>query len=478
MRFNAGLGLTASSSEGIGFSPSLSFSRKVGTADGYDQNLGLNIGTAINSRQGFKTISFAPFMSISHAATTRYTCSGTELNKSISHEIDSRSVQFNFSTPTYVPSIQFPMRNSSFTFSGRLGLELFGVQGGAQLSGYFTKQQLSTNNLKLKAYGLLYAHHAKNNLNVLLDFNREKDNSFSSDTRHLPLSAMTADVFSVSGQGLSGSYQLRRSDVPTTFDNQSVNLNAGKSFGIEAGAGNMVRAGADVVFNNSYSYAKKWHNTSSNGALTGLDFSSTPSNSNPSYEPAYFKMAGERTVDDSGYFNALGGFEPVRPQLADAGGLEVRTNNTLVRYSEGDVIQTLPDSPVSRSKREKRKQVISYLTATEAAQYGLEKCILSFPENDFKLTNPTAGSRTTSRRKGHHLSEITVLREDGQRYVFGIPAYNNVQNEVSFSVDGSSASCQSGMVGYSAVDASTGNNKGKENYYNKVSTPTYAHSFY
>lgn len=474
MRFNAGLGLTASSSDGIGFNPSLSFSKKVGTVDDYDRNAGLSIGTAINSRQGFKSISFAPFMSISHDAVKR---KKGEEGAAWSHETNSRSVQFNFSTPTYVPSIQFPMRNSSFTFSGRLGLELFGVQGGTQLSGYFTKQELTTNSLQSKAYGMLYAHHAKYNLNALLDFNREKDNSFSSDTRHLPLSAMTADIFSVSGQGLSGSYQLRRSDVPTTFDNRSVNLNAGKSLGIEAGAGNMVRAGADVDFNVSYSYANKWHNTGSNGALTGLDFSSGPSNSNPSQEPAYFKMAGERTVDDSGYFNALGGFEPVRPQLADAGGLEVRTNNTLVRYNEGDVIQSLPDTPVKRSKREKRKQVISYLTATEAIKYGLDKCILNYPENDFKLTNPTAVSRTEVPRKEHHLSEITVLREDGQRYIYGIPAYNTIQDEVSFSVDGSGSNCQSGLAGYSAADASIGNTKGKENYYNRVRTPAYAHSY-
>ncbi len=473
-----GLGLTASSSEGIGFSPSISFSKKIGKVDEYDQNLGLNIGTAINSRQGLKAVTFGPSMSISHAAVKRYrTDKKPYEGKSWSHEQISSNAQFSFSTPTFIPSIQFPMRNSSFTFSGRLGLEVFGAQGGVQISGYFSQQKLTTNSLKSKAYGFLYAHHAKNKLNALLDFNREKDNSFSRDTRHLPLSAMTGDVFSVSGQGLSGNYQLHRSDVPTTFDNSSINLNAGESLGLEVGAGNIVRAGGDVIFNNATSYAMKWHDTGSNGVLKGLDFSGGPTNTKPSYEPAYFKMAGERTVDDSGYFNTLGGFEPVRPQLADAGGLEVRTNNTLVRYSEGDVIQTLPDSPVNRSTREKRKQVISYLTATEATQYGLEECILSFPENDFKLTNPTAGSRTTSLRKGHHISEITVLREDGQRYVFGIPAYNNVQNEVSFSVDGSGDNCQSGMVGYSAVDASTGNTKGKENYYNKVSTPAYAHSF-
>lgn len=466
-----GLGLTASTSGGVGFSPSLSFSKKVGTVDNFDTNLGVNVSTSINSRQGLKAMTMGTSMSLSYMTAYRY--------KPTASAVDAgTSANFSFGSPTYVPSIQFPMKNHSFSFSGRLGLELFGVQGGVQLSGYYSNQKLATNQIKSRAFGLMYARKAKNELNAIQDFNRENDGPFSGDyTRHLPLAALTADVFSVSGQGLSGSYQLRTGDVGARFDNQSTNLSSGESLGAEIGAGNLVRGGGDVMFNSSNSYSKKWHDLGSNGALNSLDFAGDIDNSDPDYEPVYFKMAGERTVDeDPDFWNDLGGWDAVRPQLADAGGLNVRSNSVLVDQND-NVVRNLGGT-IKRKKRERRNQLISFLTADQASVYGLNRCINNYTENNFSSNNVTPEPRVDGiKRKGHHISEISVLREGGQKYIFGTPAYNNVQKEVSFSVDGSTADCQNGLIPYSAQDVSVNNNKGKENYFNQVTTPAYAHSF-
>ncbi len=78
------------------------------------------------------------------------------------------------------------------------------------------------------------------------------------------------------------------------------------------------------------------------------------------------------------------------------------------------------------------------------------------------------------------MSEITVLNADGRRYVYGIPAYNVSQKDVTFSVDKerNAANLDSGLVAYSVgSDNTPKNTKGKESYFNREEMPAYAHSF-
>lgn len=108
----------------------------------------------------------------------------------------------------------------------------------------------------------------------------------------------------------------------------------------------------------------------------------------------------------------------------------------------------------------------------------------------FRLNSVSAPSRllmvkekrVNEFRKAHHLSEISVLNNDGKRYVYGIPVYNLVQKDVTFSVDGrNKGNMKKGMVGYrydaQQNDASTRNKQGKENYFSKEEMPAYSHSF-
>src|SRR5690606_571241 len=82
-------------------------------------------------------------------------------------------------------------------------------------------------------------------------------------------------------------------------------------------------------------------------------------------------------------------------------------------------------------------------------------------------------------RKPHHLSEIKVVGDDGRRYVYGLPAYNVTQEDVTFSVnkETNEENLEKGLVGYGQTDDSILNSKGKDNFFNKDITPSYAHSF-
>lgn len=77
----------------------------------------------------------------------------------------------------------------------------------------------------------------------------------------------------------------------------------------------------------------------------------------------------------------------------------------------------------------------------------------------------------------HHIGEISVLRADGARYFYGLPAYNIKQQEVTFNVQGQTTNCGTGIVTYSGTDNSLSNSRGIDNYYSSTETPAFAHSY-
>lgn len=94
--------------------------------------------------------------------------------------------------------------------------------------------------------------------------------------------------------------------------------------------------------------------------------------------------------------------------------------------------------------------------------------------------------RVNNYRKSNHMSEISVLNNDGKRYVYGIPVYNLKQKEVSFSVKNENGNPETGLAKYVSRldpghkgdgDDSTTNMNGTDRYFTSEETPPYAHSF-
>ena len=104
----------------------------------------------------------------------------------------------------------------------------------------------------------------------------------------------------------------------------------------------------------------------------------------------------------------------------------------------------------------------------------------------------TVPQAITASAKEHHIGEITQLGIDGRRYVFGLPAYNITQEDVTFAVgerlfQNSNVSLllptnhYSGLLELNATQLSTlaseSNDKGLDKYFSRTVTPSYAHSF-
>jgi len=76
----------------------------------------------------------------------------------------------------------------------------------------------------------------------------------------------------------------------------------------------------------------------------------------------------------------------------------------------------------------------------------------------------------------HHISEVTILKPDGKRYIYGIPAYNNYQKEVTFNSDKNTVDTNN-LVSFSGNDTTRRNNRGKDHYFDSKIIPPYAHSY-
>ncbi len=472
---NASMGLTADSKEGIGFSPSVSYSKKIAETNGFSTLISNGLGTNINSRAGFKALTYNVGLSTKGYGTIKGKDeNGNEasLRANSSHSFFSGSATLlNNSSISYIPKIEYPMNTHSFTFQASVAAEGMGAFAGASFTGYHSNQKLASNLFSTPSYGIAYLDKGKDK-NDLLDFNREKDGSFTKEKPNLPIPFLTHDLFSVSGQGIGGSYQLFRGDVGVVHDKKAKNFSSGNSLGVEVGAGNAFRLGGDIHTNIVNSYTGKWDDYNPTLDLNVGFFSSS---NVAEYESHYFKAAGEASpylLNEENVFTATGLENAVKFSL-DKSGSEV-TLQPVLKSNNGN--SNSISGPILRTNRSKRNQSISYLTVDEAKKFALEKRIKNYILNSESFS--TFG-RDTVFRKGHHISEITALRPDGLRYIYGIAAYNKEQYEISYSVDGN-GDCNSGLFPYipqNSDEITPSHKHGLDHFLDQEKTPAFAHSF-
>ena len=133
--------------------------------------------------------------------------------------------------------------------------------------------------------------------------------------------------------------------------------------------------------------------------------------------------------------------------------------------------------------RDKRTQVVTMLTAAEATRVGLDDSLRSYKSTLDANKNLTYCNipRVGDYRKGHHISEITVLESSGMRYVYGLPVYNTMQQDFTFSVR-KPGSDTTNLVGYGSDEPTPHSQEilsdnGIDGYMSMQQTPAYASSF-
>jgi len=452
-----GLGIQYDSQNGSDVTPIIEYKANE-SESGINYSLKSSIG--INSRRGLRDLSIS----------YNYKPMDIYLRGNIS-----------FSASTYIPSSDLPLANNSFTFHGSTGLEIYGLNGHFFLDGYRSDQRLAKKRQKQASFGYMHSQWAEPS--DVMDFNRERNGlPWRENMPTLPPAFGTNDLFSASGQGASGQFRAIRNDIGYYRDAYHINTNASRSLGIELGfAPNLVKAGLNVNVTNVNAFAQGWKENNPLAQTTDH----THWDSISLYEPVFFKNSGELTMTDSSFFKFWGKTRPAQAELESPTG----ATKTAFQFSSNQVAyerSSFNATPVlKRTNRERRNDVWQYLTGKEASKQGMEKNIVSYKRGVSQIrlskdaTNCAIDS-TLSRiryKKAHHLSEVSIVKPDGSRYVYGIPAYNVLQKEVSFSIHTSKTDGGSGLIQYDVNDNSISNNQGRDAYYSAESLPAYPYAF-
>lgn len=356
------------------------------------------------------------------------------------------------------------MNNISLNAKVKLGASLFGVFANTYVSGFYNEGHLVNDGKKIptRSYGYLNYQNASGE-NYTMDLNREKDGPVGKHTPNLPIPSMTYDIYSLTGQGISGMFRPIRTDFGILGDAPITSRSQG---GRAAGDGGYKHAGLNMGVSLSKSTSGAW--SSHNGLVGSLGFKS-PVADDP-YEPWYFKVHGEHQGESMAAFARFGGEEALRFRLAGSGGnvsvSEQLEDNTSVR-------QASPEQSLGKERKARNQSIIAYTnneilkdTTTLINTFKIE-----YLDSSGSLQSL---SRTQGKYPGHHWAGYTSLSPEGLRYNYALPAYNRKQVETTFSTVGGEGNRTSvtGSNGVPSHDA-----EGTDNFLKQTEVPGYAHSY-
>ncbi|QHS58597.1 PA14 domain-containing protein [Chitinophaga agri] len=387
---SGGLGFTNSSQNGLTISPSVGYSIQAAEyGDKGNLMVPLSVGTALNTREGMKSVQFSAGTSLYRTNEKNTKANGEGNGMTTTGRL---SGAISFASPSFNPAMSVPYTSTMLTISAKVGAQMKIVHPSLSLGGYIAKQGIEPEDqvMRLPAYGYLNYQHAEGNPLAVLDYNREKDASYRDrdpQSTNIAIPIYTYDVFSILGEGVSGSFRGYRSDVGYVYDHKLKTKDKSLSIGADVGFGDIVKIGVDVNYTRSFTETLPWTDSRSNPLASSLAFTK----GGGLVEPSYFRNPGEKTVNTKAFYDLIGGEDIVVPKLFQAGA-DIRTLNTLTTYKDGrfgkDVALKARENV--KENRDKRTQVITYMTAKEASVAGQSPYLENYQLNKFMLQNDCA----------------------------------------------------------------------------------------
>jgi hypothetical protein len=484
MAANAGIQFGLSSKEGVNMGANLGV-QYMETMGKSSIQSGLGASTSYNSRAGIRGLELNMNVNSSiHVSSHRfgnYRPGGTLMSESIS-----------FLRPTYSPSLRFPFTSKNYTGRFEYGSAIFGLKRGLAINGYYQKSYISKEDQKQvkPVYGTMYLHEGAGSGNAVLDFTRENDQEVTPETPVIAAPQYTYDVFSIKGEGTGGSIRFYRDDLATVHDPKVTSKDQSLSFGVDFNPTTDPYIGGEVGAVKVTSTAEAWKEGNQLNPAIGFK----PNDGLKQF--GYFRSPGEMGVVNQSYLDAVGGINLVSFQLA--GNAQHPKVNPALHIID-DAIGTRINSVKNLSNigstltRAGRSQVVSVLTVGESRLTGIDKTTYLYHTAvpvSTGTTEPKLLQRKQLQREGNyardwHVGEINVLESSGQRYVYGLPLYNTMQKDFSFSVSNQELSGMADKVVFTSNEADINGSPhldeksktNKDGFTHISSTPPYAHSF-
>ncbi|HEY4062668.1 MAG TPA: hypothetical protein VGM30_12240 [Puia sp.] len=475
LNLNLGANAKLSSRSGLTLSPSLNASMH---SVSQRMDLGVGISTSYNSRTGIQDLNI-------HSQMQAYAEVGEEKDyvdpNRGGHFNTLSSTNISFARPSYLPTLRMPMQYSNTFGQLELGTGMFGLRGAGTIQGYYTESGVADGSVTIAKplVGFMYLENAGGHKDAVMDFNRLNDGAVTPNTPVISAPQYDYDIFTIQGEGTGGSIRAYRSDLGFMHEHETLSKDKNISIGFDiAPTGHF---GGNVNSGSMPTRSGNWDDAN-NTLNQALQFNANSSVN--SFEHVYFRNPGEATVTNDDIINKIGRDNLVRFKL-DGSTVTPRLESQVEQFSKktGAGMGTLSVATANTTgQRDRRTQVVTMLKADDARRVGLDTSLRSYQStldgsNDLQYTNiPRVGGY----RKGHHISEITVLEATGMRYVYGLPVYNKVQKDFTFSVG--NIGDADNMVSYASSEPATTSahitgNTGIDGYVNIQQTPAYASSF-
>jgi hypothetical protein len=463
-----GVGINSNTSDGVNISPNISLSLRDKMTNDLTSSMSVSASLGYNTRQGLKNLTLSQSFGL--------TGQNKDETRSGSTSFDVGGIGFNFNTPPYYPQIGIPYRTTNRSYSIDVGVSGFLVFAGAGLTGYKYKREIIRRENRNPAFGFLYANKGTNISNAMMDFMREKDNPVIKNIPNIAIPVATADIFSYSSQLGGGQFRLYRGGSGEVFDAAVNDETNTSTLGLDLGFGAYFHGGITSYKQNVSNKTAKWKND--NKFQDWADYKNN--DADPNEEHAYFKQMDEKNVGNTDFETVIKGENTVHVGLA---GLMAKSE---LHSKQHDMYSV--SAPLKKSGRQVRRTAISYLTGNEASKGGLTRGVETYPENKLAgfaatLPNPTGSISRNASGRGDHLSEITVTGDDGKRMVYGVPVYNNTQEEYTFAANPArklvTADISRNLIGFDLENNTFKHNYANsvDKYFHKEKQPAYASAF-
>lgn len=464
------MGLSLDSESGLGFSAS--YSRRFEKCDEKIQTYGLSY-----SNEGFgldfsRSKSFVSDINefevpIFFGNNWKYLGSLT-VHQGILDNGSTGGSAYTYTQNTYMPQSSMPMYNDFLSVSIKPGVGSgTGIFGKIGYNGFYQVQSemYYGRKRKINVYG--YENLQNSKREDYTDFTREKDGKISPQSPNLAIPSLTHDTYMVLGQGMSGAFRAYRTDVGSVYDPYLRNNIKGKSVSYDLGvnhigSGGTITTGYDVQ--RAYTFNNDWLNKSGSEYENFIFRPKKEEGSTYKYkdrERVYYRMTGDKSTYSLDELDYIGGYEAIHsnytyaPPIDKIGELNVPTNikndralsaagiaekrisrNYLVHkfanfeltemFNPGETA-TINDRSDLEGKTDISETSIFYYDASDldAGQPWLVSGASNPADPDNFLQRDTRNGNSVSGHNGAY----KVLNENGEYYVYALPAYNNSQTE-------------------------------------------------
>ncbi len=300
-----------------------------------------------------------------------------------------------------------------------------------------------------KAFGFLYMYGKTGSEGGLLDFSREKDNTYMPGNPYLPQTFLQADILSVTTPFINENFRPYMNNMPVvsspTIFNNSEQVNV--DFGIEFGGGSATDFGGNLSLNGTTNQSNIW---TVNNSAYGSAMASANNNQFASSTP--FRNIYFRSMSSSSR-SPVTAFNP-QAQPFDIIGSDfsyILALNSNVFTGKYNNITTVREAIVFQPVT---KEIFTHHT----------------------LYNNLYRKYESSAQKPYHISAYKLKDNGGNVFIFGCPAMNYLQKDVAFNVEGPNNN-NSLLIEYTPADASLNNPNGLTNFYSSKTIPAYAYAY-